>query len=242
MPKRPKFSIITVSFNSIKTIEKTILSVLGQTYKDYEYIIIDGGSTDGTLDIIKKYQDKLSYFISEKDNGISDAFNKGILASKGEIVGIINSDDFYEPNALEIISNLSTEYNVDYYIGALRYWDADKINKIIYPDTKYFRTITFRMPHLNHPASFFTKKTYDDIGLFNVNFKYAMDYDIFLRAFLHNKKGIFTEEIISNMLIGGMANSNRLKAYKEVLQISTNKFLGYIWYLLSVIKTWEVKI
>jgi glycosyltransferase involved in cell wall biosynthesis len=233
-----KFSIVTVSFNSVKTIEKAILSVLNQTYKNFEYIIIDGGSTDGTLEIINKYKSNFSYFVSEKDSGISEAFNKGIKVSSGEIIGILNSDDWYELDALEIIDKLDAEKDADIFIGALKYWNSeDNISKVIYADRKYKNSITFRMPHLNHPASFFKKKVYDDIGLFDVKYKYAMDYDIFLRAYLKNKKKAFVDQVVSNMLIGGVANKNRRKAYVEVYIISKNKILGLLWFMLSVFRS-----
>jgi glycosyltransferase involved in cell wall biosynthesis len=141
MDNKIKFSIITVSFNSVHTIEKTILSVLNQTYKNFEYIIIDGGSNDGTVDIIKKYEDKLNYWISEKDLGISDAFNKGINASKGKIIGILNSDDWYELNALEIIDQIEEG---DVYVGSLKYHDQiNNKTKVVLPDVKYYKTINF---------------------------------------------------------------------------------------------------
>ncbi|MEI7689100.1 MAG: glycosyltransferase family 2 protein [Candidatus Nomurabacteria bacterium] len=213
----PLFSIITVSYNSAKTIEKTILSVLNQTYKNIEYIIIDGGSTDGTIDIIKKYQDKISYWVSEKDNGISDAFNKGILASSGEIIGIINSDDWYEKNAVTIIRDLDFKNKADLYIGALKYWKNKNTSIVILPDLHYKKTISFRMPHLNHPSSFIKKNTYDEIGLFNTRYKYAMDYDLFIRAYINNKKIIFTNKIISNMLTGGVSKINEKKHIKKYL-------------------------
>ena len=101
-----KISIVTVTLNSEKTLERTIKSVLGQNYSDVEYIIIDGGSTDGTLNIIEKYKDKISKVISEKDNGLYDAMNKGIKLSTGDIVGILNSDDFfYNEEVLSIVAN-----------------------------------------------------------------------------------------------------------------------------------------
>jgi glycosyltransferase involved in cell wall biosynthesis len=234
--QKPLISIITVSFNSVKTIEKTILSVLNQTYNNIEYIIIDGGSTDGTVDIIKKYSDKIKYWISEKDNGISDAFNKGIMASHGEIIGIINSDDWYEIDAIESIIKLDEENNADVYVGSLRYWKDEKENTVLYPDTKYKKTISFRMPHLNHPSSFFKKQTYNDIGLFDIKYKYAMDYDIFLKVFLKNKHIYLTKKILANMLSGGFSNTHKNEAYREVYLISKNKILGYIWYSLSLLR------
>ena len=101
--RKPLFSIITVVYNNQKYLEETIQSVLGQSFKNYEYIIIDGGSKDNTLDVIKKYEQYIDYWISEKDKGIYDAFNKGMSLCKGDYIGIVNSDDVYEKNALEII-------------------------------------------------------------------------------------------------------------------------------------------
>lgn len=232
------FSIITVSFNSVKTIEKTIISVLNQTYRNVEYIIIDGGSTDGTVDIIKKYSDRIKYWISKPDKGISDAFNKGIMSSHGEIIGIINSDDWYELDAIQTIAVLNSKNNADFYIGSLKFWDNNNIynNIIINPDKKYKNKITYRMPHLNHPASFFKREVYDEVGLFNTKYKYAMDYDFFLRVYIKNKNGYLTNKILSNMLIGGITTANEKKSYKEVLTISKNKILGTIWYLLILLK------
>ena len=103
--KKPKFTLITVVLNNQTLLEKTIKSVFDQNFKNFEYIIIDGGSNDGTLEIIKKYNDKLDYWLSETDKGIYDAFNKGLELSKGEYIGIVNSDDTYRPNALKIISS-----------------------------------------------------------------------------------------------------------------------------------------
>ena len=100
-----KISVITVVYNAKDTIERTIKSVIAQLYDNYEYIIIDGGSTDGTLDIIEKYRDKISYFISESDEGIYDAMNKGVLKATGDYVAFINADDWYEPNAFKLVAS-----------------------------------------------------------------------------------------------------------------------------------------
>ena len=116
----PVISIITITYNGEKHIEQTIQSVLGQTYPNIQYIIIDGGSTDQTLSIIKKYEQKLYYWVSEKDKGISDAFNKGIAKATGEIVGIINADDWYEPAALEQVA--ARMGDADVCFGDLQLW------------------------------------------------------------------------------------------------------------------------
>lgn len=236
--KQPTFSIITISLNSIKTIEKTILSVIDQTFRDYEYIIIDGGSTDGTLDIIKKYQDKISYWVSEKDNGIGNAFNKGILASQGKIIGIINSDDYYEENALEIIDDLDKKYNADFYIGALKYFEKNN-NKnyiTIYPDNKYNRKNYYLTPRLNHPASFFKKELYQEVGLYKENYKYIMDREFFKRVSSKNKRGAFTDKVLTNMSSGGISEKKEIMARKERLDLFENKVFGLFLYCIYLLK------
>ncbi len=119
---KPLMSIITVVFNGEKFLEQTIQSVINQTYKNIEYIIIDGGSTDGTLDIIKKYKDKIDYWASEKDEGIYDAMNKGIKVAKGKYLAFINADDWYEDNALNhVFSAYSQNQNIDFFYGNLNF-------------------------------------------------------------------------------------------------------------------------
>ena len=119
--KNPKLSIITVVLNGEKYLEETIKSVLNQQYKNFEYIIIDGGSTDGTLEIIKRYNDELEYWISEKDKGIYDAFNKGMILAKGDYVGIVNSDDVYVDGAFEILNKYIKEYpDKDFIFGSVK--------------------------------------------------------------------------------------------------------------------------
>ena len=120
--KTPKISIITVCYNSEKYLEETIQSVLRQNYQNVEYIIIDGGSTDNTVSIIDKYRQYITYFVSEPDNGISDAFNKGIRVATGDVIGIINSDDLLEEGALERVAQ---EYapSVDWYRGDCKVWN-----------------------------------------------------------------------------------------------------------------------
>ena len=120
--KKPKISIITVCYNSEAHIEEAILSVINQSYENKEYLVIDGGSKDGTLNIIEKYKDRIDYFVSEPDKGISDAFNKGIKAATGDIIGILNSDDFMMPNALTKVAE-QYEERIDVYRGYCLVWN-----------------------------------------------------------------------------------------------------------------------
>ena len=119
--KTPIFSIITVVLNNQELLEATIKSVLNQSFKNYEYIIIDGGSNDRTIDIIKKYENKIDYWVSERDKGLYDAFNKGMMLASGKFIGIINSDDVYTKNSLKIISNYISKYkNIDFIFGSVK--------------------------------------------------------------------------------------------------------------------------
>jgi glycosyltransferase involved in cell wall biosynthesis len=232
-----KISIITVCYNSNKTIEKTIQSVLGQDYPDFEYIIIDGGSNDGTIDIVNKYQAKISKFISEPDRGISDAFNKGLKLANGEIIGILNSDDWYEPEILKVVaSQLQENKNCDYLVGSQRYWDKNGGHYIARPDSNYAKKIKYMMPRLNHPSSFFRKNVYESIGLFNLSYRYAMDYDLFFRAFLTDKKPLFVDNVITNMNLEGASDTNTVAAYYEVLIIASDKLRAFPFFIYSVFK------
>ncbi len=205
------FSIITVCYNSEKTIERTIKSVLNQINKDYEYIIIDGGSTDNTLNIVMQYEPsfegKLKY-ISEKDNGIYDAMNKGISMANGELIGLLNSDDYYEHDALEIMN--SKYETLD---------DKEKKHLVMYgfqrivKDDKELAVELYSHENLDkqmisHPTCFVSRDTYKDFGLFNTKYKSASDYDFMMRLY-HKTDTVFVPiySVITNFERGGMSAS-----------------------------------
>src|SRR5262245_19759519 len=148
MYNKPLVSIITVAYNADRFIEKTIQSVLSQTYSPIEYIIIDGGSTDNTADVIKKYADRIAYWYSEKDNGISDAFNKGLNKATGDIIGIINADDWYESDTIEKVVNNFGDSDVTY--GDLQIWKGTEKDFILKGD----HTLLAREMTVNHPTVF----------------------------------------------------------------------------------------
>ena len=189
---KPLISIITVVFNGEKYLEETIQSVINQTYSNVEYIIIDGGSSDGTLDIIKKYEDKIDYWVSEKDKGIYDAMNKGIQVSQGEIIGIVNSDDYLYLDTISNIANLYLENKFNYTYGTLDYIDENgnklyEISSIGINNIKY--KIFKHMPYL-HPTMFVSKKLYEEIGMYNMIYKLSADYDFVLRLIENKYKGV----------------------------------------------------
>lgn len=210
----PLVSIITIVYNGKTYLEQTIQSVLNQTYNNIEYIIIDGGSTDGTLDIIRKYDDQIAYWMSEPDRGISDAFNKGIKCSKGEIIGIINADDWYKPEAVELsVKKLLENPDFGFSFGALELYKENKYSHINKADEKYREVLKYNIPAINHPTLFVRRTTYRKCGLFLVHLSYSMDYDLFLRMYVKNIRGICLEETIACMRVEGAS----FKAFKVPL-------------------------
>ena len=187
----PKISIVTVCLNSVKTIERTIQSVLSQSYENIEYIIIDGGSTDGTLDIVNKYKDKVSFLISERDKGIYDAFNKGLKVFTGELIGFVNSDDYLLPDAMNILSEYFNRYSKkDFFFGSVKkHWGILHG----YKPWKIFLSWGF---YSSHSTGFFIKKDAAKIvGSYNLKYKYSADYDYFYRMIIkHRLKGIGTKK------------------------------------------------
>jgi glycosyltransferase involved in cell wall biosynthesis len=181
----PKISIITPSYNQAETLERTILSVLEQEYPNLEYFIIDGGSTDHSVEIIKKYASKLTYWISEKDRGQSHAINKGLLKATGEIIAWINSDDWYNTGSLLKIASIFQNSKVDLLIGACQiiYPTEPNKNYIVSPNNVSFETLirfwqsSFCPPQ---PSMFFSKSALDKVGLLNEDLNYAMDLDLWL--------------------------------------------------------------
>lgn len=214
-----RFSVITISYNSVKTIENTIKSVLCQNYDDYEYIIIDGGSTDGTLDIIAKYTDRISKFVSEPDRGISDAFNKGIKFSEGALVGFINSDDFLAKDCLSKLNEyIGEDLQSDVYYGNMG---------VINPNGKaYICSPTEDINNLKehfmicHPATFVCKKAYLEYGVYDLKYKYAMDFELFSRFYIRGAKFSYVPIVLSFFNKGGTSKQNAKRTVKESISIS----------------------
>ncbi len=206
-----KVSIITVVRNNIETIKDAIDSVLNQTYKDIEYIVVDGASTDGTIEIIKSYEDKITKFLSEPDRGLYDAMNKGIKLATGDIVGILNSDDFYiDEFVIEKVIKVFEEKEVDSLFADLVYVKPDNLEKVVrYYDSSQFNPNKFAygwMPA--HPTFFVKRSAYEKYGLFKTDYKIAADYELLVR-FLHKEKlkYFYLNEVIIKMRMGGMSTS-----------------------------------
>lgn len=208
-----KVSIITVSYNSIKTINETISSVLNQTYPNIEYIIIDGVSNDGTLDIVNSFNNRITKIISEPDKGIYDAMNKGIKIATGDIIGILNSDDLYVHNKIieEIASEFLNDNCLDILYGDLVYVDKydTSVVKRKWVSCPYYINFFENGNVPPHPSLFVKKEIYNEIGLFNTSLKFAADYEFMLRLF---KKNIYVSKyynkILVKMRLGGATNKN----------------------------------
>ena len=232
--KKPQISLITVSYNSSETIEKTIKSVINQTYDNIEYIIIDGGSTDGTVDIIKKYKDKIDYWVSETDKNNFDAMNKGIKASSGDAIFILNADDILYDR--KIIENVAKRFEKDLsleiiYGNIVKYYPEHNIairagrnekNPKIYKNTP------------PHQGTFIKKQLINKIGLFDIQFNCSADTDLLIRCFKTNPETLNIEKDIAIFRMGGIS-SNKEVSWREGLKV-TKKHFGYKTFLGAYIR------
>ena len=213
-----KISVITVVYNNKAVIEDAIRSVLSQNYKDIEYIIIDGASTDGTLNIIDKYKKKISRVVSEKDNGTYDAMNKGLKLATGDIVGCLNSDDFYaNNNVISTVAKVFSERKVDCCYSDLDYVSKNKTEKVVRKwKSRYYEDGLFRKGwHPPHPTLFIKKDVYRKYGYFNLDLKIGADYELMLR-FLekHRINSYYIPEVLIKMRIGGSSNRSIMQILK----------------------------
>ncbi len=240
----PKISIITATYNSAATVKETLETIANQTYKNIEHIIVDGLSTDDTIKIAKQYNVKI---ICEKDKGLYDAINKGIKASTGDVVGILNSDDFFPNNkVIEKIVATFNENNCDAVYGNIAFVKPDNLNKIVrqYNSNK-FTTAKFKYGYMPaHPSFYCTKKCFDKFGYYFIDYKIAADYELLMRFMYTNK--IATNYINDNivyMRTGGVSNQNINSRYilnKEIVKacdannVKTNMFLLSLKYFNKI--------
>ncbi len=196
----PKISIITPSFNQGNFLEETILSVLSQNYPNLEYIVIDGGSEDQSVEIIKKHQEKIHYWVSEKDSGQSEAINKGLKQATGEIVAWLNSDDIFLKDTLHRVASLFLEHpSVELLYGDVENLDVDGSKKLI--SSPPFEPVSFlRKVNIHQPGVFWKRKLHENIGLLDESLYYLMDYDLWTRIFF-NYECLKVNELFSQFRI-----------------------------------------
>ena len=207
-----KISIITVTKNDRDNIENCIESVLSQGYKNLEYILIDGASTDGTVNIIKQYNGRISKWISEKDNGIYDAMNKGINMATGDVIGFLNSDDLYAgPNILEFVAEEFQNNDIDSCYGDLVYVAKDDTNQVIrnWKSCEFSYELFNNGWHPPHPTFFVKKNIYEKCGTFDTKYKIGADYALMLKFLVKHKIRVkYIPEVLVKMRVGGSSNEN----------------------------------
>lgn len=239
MNKSPLVSIITVCYNSGLTLENTMKSVLEQTYDNIEYIIVDGNSTDNTLDIVRSYEQRFNkvgkkyIWISEKDNGIYEAMNKGIKMATGELVGIINSDDNYELGAVKhIVEAFENDNTYDVYHGLVKYFNSNKLHMI-----RGCSSDILKSHMIEHPACFIKKNIYEKLGVFDCEYKYAADYDFLCKLKVNNKKFILIDKVIANFYDGGAGSCK----FSRIEALEVRKKYKYICNVKYLIKKLIIK-
>lgn len=224
----PLVSVITVVLNGEKHLEQTIQSVLSQSYQNIEYIIIDGGSKDNTIEIIKRHENKIDYWKSEKDGGIYYAMNKGIAQTSGDIIGILNADDFYTENAVKYVVEANLNESADIYYGNMFTFFEDVNNgKVVFPDILKM----YQKPSIFHPTCFVKKQVYHQIGGFDTRFKISSDYEFLLRCLKSRMRFYYIPQTLTSFRVGGKSAScySNVEGYKIMKMYNTGYQNKVIW-------------
>lgn len=218
-------SVITVTYNSEKTIGRTMDSLVGQSSHQVEHLIMDGGSADKTLEIVERYRDiyeqcgmTLRVF-SEKDRGPYDAMNKGLRLAAGDLIGVLNSDDYYNPCAIKTVEKLRRENDFDILMGAIRIHNGSSQTIIKHAKNTQYQTSR----HFNHPAMFATRQCYHEVGEYKLGNVHA-DYGWYLKAVKMGKKILITDEVLTDFIIGGWSSR---KSFRNTLDRISSKYAVY---------------
>ena len=251
-----KISLITATYNSAETLRDTMQSVLNQTFKDVDYIIVDGGSKDTTMDIVKEFKPKFEgrlRWVSEKDKGIYDAMNKGVKMAQGNIVGILNSDDFFaSDHVLEKVNDAFTENPaIDGIYADVRYVDwndtSKKVRMFSGKDFKREKLCWGKMPP--HPSFYVKRECYDKFGLYSLDYPICADYDMFVKMIWEgNINTLYINDVFVNMRSGG-TSSNGIKVHKKIMKermlcvrehkMPSNFFMQISRYIEKIFSFWK---
>ncbi len=230
-PNWPVVTVVTAVYNGIEYIEETIISVLNQSYPNLEYIVVDGGSSDGTLEILRKYEDQIDYWISEKDKGISDAFNKGISFATGDFINFQgDGDGFLNPNSVvEVFKNLDSK---KYKFVSARIQRIDLKGNILYQSKKISKfnksSLMYRMS-LPHQGLFTHRSIFEKYGLFDISNKFCMDYEHLLRAYKDFPEVLVSDVVVANWRADGLGTGREREILKEYNKIKMdNKIAPFI--------------
>lgn len=242
--KHPRITVVTIAYNSVATIEKTISSVVSQDYANKEYIVVDGGSDDGTQSVVERYRPSIDVFISEKDKGRSDAFNKGIRHSTGDLIVMINSDDYMLPGVLSRVADMYEE-STDIFCGNLILWNESTGYKCrIKPSLEFPKMPFFCRPA--HQGMFISRRLYNQLGGYDINVAYAMDLDFLMRATSAGARFKYMNFDIAVFRLGGATSDSIFRKRKEYLYIlkknGASAFQAWIFYLFLVVTQTTKKI
>lgn len=237
--EQPVISVVTVTRNVQRTLERTLQSVFSQTYPFVEYIVIDGESSDGTVDLIRAASQRLSYWHSLPDHGISDGFNLGIAAAAGRYVALVHADDWLDPGQAALAVDSLERTGAAFAFGRLAFHDSDGAK--LYEmdgDPSYWRVIHRRMPAINHPTVVVRKSAYQSVGMFSLTRRVAMDYDWHLRAELAGLRGVYVADLVGHMTVGGTCFREWKRGLREVRdtaiehgQAASSATAEYVWRL-----------
>ena len=240
---RPLVSIVTVVRNGIATLGRAVESVLSQDYPAIEYIVVDGQSTDGSVELLRSLERRIALWTSEADDGISDAFNKGIALARGEVIGLLNCDDWYEAGAVRLAAEALERASVDIACGKVQYWDGDTRTYLVTSAPALLeRTMT-----VAHPTVFVRRQCYAKWGLFRLDFRLAMDYEWLLRAKAAGARFETIDQCLANMQGGGIGDRRWRRSQREVARAramhvaGANSALAYHSYVASSIVKGSVR-
>lgn len=242
LPHAPLITVITVVYNGAATLEDTIISVIGQKYSNIEYIVIDGASTDGTLDILKKYEGSIDCWVSEKDRGIYDAMNKGIALASGDYVGLLNSDDMFADE--DVLQNLAECINLskaDVFFSCLNIVDPYDLSRVLRKCrvAKFSRALLRIGVMPPHPTFYCKRSCYEQVGVYRTDYKIAADFEMLVRLLVRQKiTWAFMDKVTVIMRSGGVSNSgfeSRIILNREIVRACRENGL-YTNFLLLVLK------
>jgi glycosyltransferase involved in cell wall biosynthesis len=236
-------TVVTISYNSEATVARAIESVLNQTHRMIEYVIIDGGSKDATVSIIESHRGRLSYWRTGPDGGISNAFNMGIAAARGRYVAFVNSDDWMSPDQVAQAVNALQESNAAFAFGNLAVHSEDgRLLYVMEGRADYWKNMRYRMPFINHPTVVVRRDVYEQVGPFDGRRRIAMDFDWHLRAELLGVRGVYAPQLLGHLSEGGVSNQRWRAGLREVRTIAIehrqNWFLAHAFYLVRTTRAY----
>jgi glycosyltransferase len=216
----PIVSVVTASFNAAATIERTVRSVQAQSFPAIEQIFVDGASSDGTVELLRRLARPQDYAISEPDRGISDAFNRGIALARGRYIQVLNADDWLSHDQVAIAVAALERHGADFVFGDLIFYDRDQPAFLYRGDADYARVIDRRMPAIGHPTVLVRREWFERVGLFDLAYGNAMDYDWLLRLHRAGARGVYVPEIVGHMTHDGVSNQQFRRTIEEVKRIA----------------------